>query len=281
MSHLHLIHPEPAQLFDRELRPRLMRCGIAAHRIPAAMSLPDGIGCLSWKLEMAPEARRGLLGELLGIVRREGAVVALETGSGPWRAMAFDLDSTLTTCEFADLLAEARGVAHLTRLMTERAMAGEMDFRESYLQRIALLHDTPLETVDRLTAAMPLTPGAAELIAAARRAGIRTALVTGGYDRPARAIQRRLGIDALYATPLETSRGCLTGRLAGALLDGSGKAEAFDDFCRGLGITPGEAVAAGDGANDLDMLSHAGLALLYHARNAVLPLDALRPLLGV
>lgn len=211
------------------------------------------------------------LREYLPLAREGGAVVVVGEMAVTPRVVVFDLDATLIACEFVDELAARRGVAHLTRELTARAMKGGMDFRESYLRRIELLRGMPVGEIERLIEELPLAPGAERAIAALKAKGVRTAIITGGYARLGRAIQRRLGIDALYATELEERDGCLTGRLAGHLtgslagdlLDGEGKVAALGDFCAQCGLTPRDAVAVGDGANDLKMLAAAGLAVLY------------------
>jgi phosphoserine phosphatase len=204
----------------------------------------------------------------LSVAREGGVIIAIGEMCAPPRIAAFDLDATLIACEFIDEVAVRRGLAHLTRPLTESAMSGRIGFRESYLRRLEILRGTPVDEIERLIEDLPLAPGAARTISALRAAECRIAIITGGYARLGRAVQKRLGIDALYATELEERDGCLTGRPAGPLLDEDGKAEAFLDFCRLSGYTPREAMAVGDGANDLKMLATAGLAVLYTSLSA-------------
>ena len=210
-----------------------------------------------------PAEREKVLREHLLCVREKGLTVVLGEAPKPVKACVFDLDATLIPCEFIDTLAARRGLEHLTRPLTARAMNGEMDFRESYTHRLEILKGTPVAEIESLIAEIPLAPGAEETIRTLKGRGIRTAIITGGYARPGRAIQSRLGIDALYATELEEADGYLTGRTAGDLLDEEGKVAALKDFCTLCGCTPCEAVAVGDGANDIKMLASAGLAILY------------------
>jgi phosphoserine phosphatase len=220
-------------------------------------------------VEYDPARREELLREALPCVREGGEVVIVGSdGAPPPRVAVFDLDATLIPCEFVDLVARRRGVDHLTRELTALAMSGGIDFRTSFLRRMEILAGTPVSLVDELIRAVPVAPGAAEAIAALRRAGIHTAIVTGGSARLGRAVQRRLGIDALWATELEERDGVLTGRVSGRLLDEEGKVRALREFCAAVsgpdgGITPRDALAVGDGANDLKMLAHAGRAILY------------------
>ena len=204
-----------------------------------------------------------LLGQHLSLAREGATVVAIGEISMPPRVAVFDLDATLIPCEFIDVVAVHRGLAHLTRPLTVHAMSGKIDFRSSYLRRLEILRGTPIAEIESLIAGLPLAPGAARTISALQDAGCRTAIITGGYARLGRAIQKRLGIDALYATELEECDGRLTGRPVSRLLDEDGKAEAFWDFCTLNDCTPRDAVAVGDGANDLKMLAAAGLAILY------------------
>ena len=206
------------------------------------------------------------LSEALPRVRKTGEIVVLAQSDAPRRAMLFDLDATLTTCEFLDVLAESVGLGDRIRGLTRAAMEGRMDFAASYRERVALFAGTPVERVEALIAQLPLAEGAAELFEQLRRRDIRTAIVTGGYARVGRAIQQRLGADALYATELEERGGRLTGRLAGPLLDAAAKVAALDDFCAENGLQRCECVAVGDGANDLPMLAAAGWGVLYTAR---------------
>jgi phosphoserine phosphatase len=227
-----------------------------------------------------PARREEFLREALPAVREGGVVVVLaRPGAKPPRGGVFDLDATLLACEFVDRLAAHLGKAQLTRELTAKAMSGEMDFRKSYLRRMEMLGGVATGEIDRLTDTLPLAPGAARTTAALHRAGIPTAIITGGYARVGRAVQQRLDIDALYATEIEERDGVMTGRTVGPLLDEEGKAEALAGFCAARGLDPAEVMAVGDGANDLKMLSIAGTAVLYTsiptAARMVMPLDVI------
>ena len=218
----------------------------------------------AWELA-GPVDRCAVLRELLPLTRSEGAVIAISQAAGAPRAMLFDLDSTLTGCEFLDLLAQAAGLGNQTQASTRAAMEGQMDFATSYRERVALLAGTPVAQAEVLIRRLPLADGAIELFGALRARAIPTAIVTGGYARVGRAVQERLGADALYATELEEQEGRLTGRFAGALVDAAAKVAALDDFCARCGLQRNDCAAVGDGANDLPLLAAAGCGILYTA----------------
>jgi len=276
--YLRCLHPPGGPTVRNALHETLVREGA----VPCGTE--RAAGAELWELPAAGTGRRELLSKLLGPVRSSGSIVSLETEPHARRIALFDLDATLIPCEFVDELAALRGIAAEMRTLTARAMAGAEDFRTSYLRRLAMLGGTPLSAVERTIDCLPLTPGAAETVAALHRAGCRTAIVTGGYARLGRAIQNRLGIERLYATELEEADGRLTGRPAGEVVDGAGKARALADCCRRFGLTAADAVVVGDGANDLEMLAAAGQAILYTAipddRTAAQPLDRILPLIG-
>lgn len=206
-----------------------------------------------------------LLRELLPWAREEGTIVYLSRTERPARAFLFDLDATLTTCEFLDALAEELGIGDRTRNLTRAAMDGKTDFGTSYRTRLQLFAGTPLNRIDAVVARLRLAAGAEALCETLRRNGIRTAIVTGGYARVGEAVRQRLGMDALYATELAERDGKLTGRIVGELLDDAAKVWALDDFCAKNGCRRADCAAIGDGANDLRMLAAAGHAVLYSA----------------
>lgn len=250
---IRLLAPDPAA--EEWLRP------IAARHAGGLERIEPGF----WRLKEVPCDREALLRDLLEPVRSRGAVPALfEEGFSP-QAAAFDLDSTLIPCEFVDRLAERRGLGARMRQLTAEAMEGRTDFRASYTQRLAMLEGMPLAEVDEEINALPLTPGAEELFRTLNRRNIPTAILTGGYRRAGEAVRRRLGIGLLRATDLEERGGRLTGRILPPLLDERGKAQALEAFCRENGKSPRQALAVGDGANDLAMLAEAGCAVLYNA----------------
>jgi len=184
--------------------------------------------------------------------------------------LAMDMDSTLINIECIDEIAAAVGIKPQVAAITEAAMRGELDFAESLRRRVALLEGVPetaLHSIyeDRLR----LNPGADMLLAAARKAGLKTLLVSGGFTFFTNRLKARLGLDAEYSNQLEIVNGVLTGRVLGDVFDAQGKADRLAELCRANGVDTSRAIAIGDGANDLKMMGLAGLSVAYHAKPAV------------
>lgn len=192
-----------------------------------------------------------------------------------FRLIAFDMDSTLINIECVDEIAAAAGRKAEVAAITEAAMRGEIaDYKESLRQRVALLRGVPaaaLETVYRER--LQLNPGAETLVRACQRAGLKTLLVSGGFTFFTDRIRDRLGLDFTRSNVLEVADGALTGRLVdqswGDICDGAEKRRMFLDTCERIGCTPQQAIAVGDGANDLPMMGEAGLSVAYHAKPRV------------
>jgi phosphoserine phosphatase len=192
-----------------------------------------------------------------------------------WRLIAFDMDSTLITIECIDELADAAGRKAEVAAITEAAMRGEItDFKDSLRRRVALLQGVPATALqDVYEQRLRLSPGAEVLLAACRAAGLKTLLVSGGFTYFADRVQSRLSIDHARSNVLEVAEGRLTGRLVtqpwGDICDGEEKKRMLLATCARYGIAPAQAIAVGDGANDLPMMASAGLAVAYHAKPAV------------
>ena len=207
------------------------------------------------------------------------------------RLVVMDVDSTLVQGEVIEMLAEHAGCRDEVARVTEQAMAGEMDFAASLRARVALLQGVPADVLDAVYADLVLTPGARTLIRTLRRLGYRFALVSGGFTQVIDALAADLGVDYSAANTLEVVDDRLTGRLVGPVLDRAGKAAALRQFAAEAGIPMSNTIAIGDGANDLDMLTEAGLGVAFNAKPVVrqaadaalsVPyLDAIAYLLGV
>lgn len=185
------------------------------------------------------------------------------------RLVCFDMDSTLIQAEVIDVLAEAAGAGPQVAAITGAAMRGELDFTESFARRLALLKGLDAAVLPELAARLPVTPGAEKLITTLKRLGYRIAILSGGFDYFAEDLKNRLGIDEVHANHLEIVDGALTGRIAGPVVDGPRKAELLREIARREGFRLEQTIAVGDGANDLPMLSIAGLGIAYRAKPLV------------
>ena len=185
------------------------------------------------------------------------------------RLMAFDMDSTLIRQEVIDELAKRVGVGKQVAEITERAMRGEMDFKESLIQRVALLKGLPESALAEAAESLQLTEGAERLFRILKRLGYKTAILSGGFNYFGSALQKRLGVDYLHANDLEIENGIVTGRVRGGIVDGERKASLLAEIALREGISLEQVVAVGDGANDLPMLSIAGLGIAFRAEPIV------------
>jgi phosphoserine phosphatase len=187
------------------------------------------------------------------------------------KVLAMDMDSTLITIECIDELADMAGVKPQVAAITEAAMRGEItDFAESLRRRVALLEGLPVSALERvLDERLRLNPGAENLIASVRAAGIKTLLVSGGFTFFTSRMRERLGLDAAYANDLEVDGGKLTGRVSGRILDAAAKEAYLSEFALLHGAAREQIIAIGDGANDLKMLGCAGFSVAYHAKPVV------------
>ena len=182
------------------------------------------------------------------------------------KLLVMDVDSTLTTSEAIDLLAEAAGAGEKVAEITERAMRGELDFAESLAERVATLRGLPVHVLDEVRRQIEFQPGAVELVQAVKAAGARVGVVSGGFIEIVQPNVEAIGIDYATANTLEVVDGFLTGRTVGEVIDRQAKARHLLSYCELASCTPDQAVAIGDGANDLDMLAAAGLGIAYCAK---------------
>ena len=202
----------------------------------------------------------------------QGVDVAVQRGGLHRRAMrlvVMDVDSTLITGEVIDLLAARAGCADQIAKITNAAMRGDLDFAASLRERVAMLAGLDASVLDDIKRELRLAPGARTLIRTLRRLGYRCGIVSGGFTQITDRLAAELGIDYAAANTLEITAGKLTGRLTGPIIDRAGKADALRQFAAEAGIPLSQAVAVGDGANDLDMLAAAGLGIAFNARQVV------------
>lgn len=207
------------------------------------------------------------------------------------RLVCFDMDSTLIEAEVIDELAKAAGVGDQVSEITELAMAGELDFNESFARRMALLKGLDERVLEEIAARLPITEGAQNLISTLRHLGYKTAILSGGFNYFGRYLQQQLGIDYVFANDLEIVDGKVTGRVTGTVVNGERKAELLRELAIKENINLEQVIAVGDGANDLPMLSIAGLGIAFRAKPIVkrraghsistLGLDGILYLIGV
>ncbi|MDO5057858.1 MAG: phosphoserine phosphatase SerB [Lautropia sp.] len=188
-----------------------------------------------------------------------------------YRLLAIDMDSTLVTMETLDEIADMAGLKAEVAAITEAAMRGEIrDFSESLMRRMALLKGVQVELIERVyRERLHLSPGAEALLAAARAAGLKTMLVSGGFTHFTDPLSEQLGFDFAFANQFDIANDRLTGRVLGPIVDKAFKADAVVQCCASIGCTPQQAIAIGDGANDLGMMVVAGLSVGYHAKPLV------------
>jgi len=187
-----------------------------------------------------------------------------------FRLLAMDMDSTLITIECIDEIADMHGLKPQVATITEAAMRGEIEFTESLTRRVALLAGLDASALEKVyDERLQFSPGAKKMLDAVKAAGIKTLLVSGGFSFFTDRIRRELDLDFSHSNCLEISNGKLTGRIVGDIVDAGGKARAVERVCAETGIAPGQAIAMGDGANDLKMMKGAGLSVAYRAKPIV------------
>lgn len=185
------------------------------------------------------------------------------------RLVCFDMDSTLIETEVIDELAERAGVGAQVRAITERTMRGEIDFCESFTERVALLKGLDESVMKEIAENLPITEGVERMMQVLKRAGYKTAILSGGFTYFGNYLKQKYGIDYVYANELEIVDGKLTGRYLGEIVDGKRKAELLKLIAQVENVNIAQTIAVGDGANDLPMLATAGLGIAFHAKPKV------------
>ncbi|KNA92107.1 phosphoserine phosphatase SerB [Gordonia sp. w5E2] len=209
---------------------------------------------------------------LAGVAAKHGVDIAIERGGLARRAkrlVVFDVDSTLIQGEVIEMLAAHAGREAEVAAVTEAAMRGELDFAESLRERVAALEGLDARVLDEVAGSLQLTPGARTTIRTLHRLGYRCGVVSGGFRQVIDGLAHDLELDFVRANTLEVVDGRLTGRVIGEIIDRPGKARALRAFADQVGVPMEQTIAVGDGANDIDMLSVAGLGIAFNAKPAL------------
>ena len=234
---------------------------------------PNGRACIQFSLRGTPENRAQMQAELLSLSSSMGIDFSFQRDDmfrRMRRLICFDMDSTLIQTECIDELAERAGVGDKVKEITERAMRGEIDFKESFTERVALLKGLDVSVMKEIAENLPVTEGVDRLMTILKRCGYKIAILSGGFTYFGEYLQRRYGIDYVYANELEVGEdGKLTGRYVGEIVDGHRKAELLKLIAQVEKVNLEQTIAVGDGANDLPMLSEAGLGIAFHAKPRV------------
>ena len=228
--------------------------------------------CVEFSVRGTPLDITGMRARFLDLARERGVDIGFQEDNAfrrNRRLVAFDMDSTLIQAEVIDELAKAAGAGEKVSRITESAMRGEIDFKESLRQRVATLKGLDESILEEIAHTLPLTEGAERLISTLKSLGYKIAILSGGFTYFGRYLQKRLGVDYVHANELEIVDGKMTGRVQGEIVDGARKAELLRTIAESEGIDLKQVIAVGDGANDLPMLDLAGLGIAFHAKPVV------------
>lgn len=242
-------------------------------RVPLGDARPDARACVEISLRGEPVDADAMRSRLVQAAEDLEVDIAFQEDTlyrRNRRLICFDMDSTLIETEVIDELAHAAGVGEQVAAITEAAMRGELDFQDSFRQRMALLKGLDESVLADIAARLPVTEGAERLIRHVKALGYKTAILSGGFSYFGEYLQQRLGIDYVYANTLTfDDQGKLTGEVSGTIVDGERKAELLQTIARNENISLEQVIAVGDGANDLPMLNVAGLGIAFRAKPIV------------
>ena len=240
-------------------------------RISIAEPQKNVRSCIEFSVRGTP--REGMQAELLRLSSEMGVDCSFQIDNmyrRMRRLICFDMDSTLIQTEVIDELAMRAGVGDKVKEITERAMRGEIDFKESFTERVALLKGLDSRVMQDIAEHLPITEGVDRLMYVLKRYGYKIAILSGGFTYFGEYLQKKYGIDYVYANELEIDEnGILTGRYLGEIVDGRRKAELLRLIAQVEKVDMAQTIAVGDGANDLPMLGEAGLGIAFHAKPRV------------